>query len=101
MDRVTEGAPGIFCYEHQLTIGVFVLVGFGYLLGFACVLFPIIMLCFFFHEYGRRVGGVPRSSMKGKETQHDEGEKNTSNPKSQTNQTRTPNTKARGRIPLI
>ena len=35
----------------------------------------------FFHEYGRHVGGVPRSSMKGKETQHDEGEKNTSNPK--------------------
>ena len=35
----------------------------------------------FFHECGRRVGGVPRSSLKGKETQHDEGEKNTSNPK--------------------
>ena len=33
--------------------------------------------------------------MKGKETQHDEGERNTSNPKPQpnTNQTRTPNTK--------
>ena len=30
-------------------------------------------------ECGRRVGGVPRSSLKGEETQHDEGEKNTSN----------------------
>ena len=29
---------------------------------------------FFFHEYGRRVGGVPRSSLKGKETQQDDGE---------------------------
>ena len=29
---------------------------------------------FFFHEYGRHVGGVPRSSLKGKETQHDDGE---------------------------
>ena len=28
----------------------------------------------FFHEYGRHVGGVPRSSLKGKETPHDEGE---------------------------
>ena len=35
---------------------------------------------FFFHEYGRHVGGVPRSSLKGKETQHDDGEKNTSKP---------------------
>ena len=34
----------------------------------------------FFHEYGRHVGGVPRSSLKGKETQHDDGEKNTSKP---------------------
>ena len=40
---------------------------------------------FFFHECGRRVGGVPRSSLKGKETQHDEGEKNTSNPKTKQN----------------
>ena len=51
---------------------------------------------FFFHEYGRRVGGVPRSSLKGKETLHDEGEKNTSNPKTkqkltkQTTKTRKP-----------
>ena len=35
---------------------------------------------YFFHECGRHVGGVPRSSLKGKETRHDEGEKNTSNP---------------------
>ena len=37
----------------------------------------------FFHECGRRVGGVPRSSLKGKETLLDEGEKNTSDPKQQ------------------
>ena len=42
---------------------------------------PVVRLVPFFHECGRRVGGVPRSSLKGKETQHDEGEKNTSNPK--------------------
>ena len=28
----------------------------------------------FFHEYGRHMGGVPRSSLQGKETQHDDGE---------------------------
>ena len=62
----------------------------------------------FFHECGRRVGGVPRSSLKGKETQHDEGEKNTSNPKTKqkpTKQKPEPKTKtpprARGRFPLI
>ena len=39
----------------------------------------------------------------GKETQRDEGDRNTSKPKRQTNtnQTKTPNTKTRGRIPLI
>ena len=46
----------------------------------------------FFHEYGRHVGGVPRSSMKGKEATPNQ---------TNTNQTRTPNTKARDRIPLI
>ena len=56
---------------------------------------------------GRRVGGVPRSSLKGKETQHDEGEKNTSKPqkpnKKPTKQEpqNKHNQKARGRIPLI
>ena len=62
-------------------------------------------LHFFFHERGRRVGGVPRSSLKGKETQHDEGEKNTSNPKTKQKPTKQePNNttkKARGQIPLI
>ena len=44
----------------------------------------------FFHECGRRVGGVPRSSLKGKETRNDEGEKNTSDPKqAKTHQTKT------------
>ena len=42
---------------------------------------------FFFHEYGRHVGGVSRSSMKGKETQLDDGEQNTS--RTQTNRTKT------------
>ena len=42
---------------------------------------------FFFHERGRHVGGVPRSSLKGKETQHDEGKRTQATP----NQTRTPN----------
>ena len=40
-----------------------------------------VWLVVFFHECGRRVGGVPRSSLKGKETRRDEGEKNTSNTK--------------------
>ena len=46
----------------------------------------------FFHEYGRHVGGVPRSSLKGKETQHDDGEKNTSKPQkaTKTNQNKQP-----------
>ena len=44
----------------------------------------------FFHECGRRVGGVPRSSLKGKETQHDEGKRTQANPKpSKTHQTKT------------
>ena len=34
-----------------------------------------LRLVLFFHECGRRVGGVPRSSLKGKETLHDEGQK--------------------------
>ena len=54
---------------------------------------------FFFHEYGRRVGGVPRSSMKGKETRHDEGEKNTSNPKSKTKTKQEPQTQPKGQRP--
>ena len=49
----------------------------------------------FFHECGRRVGGVPRSSLKGKETQHDEGEKNTSNP----TQAKTPQTENKNQKP--
>ena len=59
---------------------------------------------YIFHERGRRVGGVPRSSLKGKETLHDEGEKNTSDPKQQkpTNPNHKPKTStARGRFPLI
>ena len=60
----------------------------------------------FFHEYGRHVGGVPRSSLKGKETQHDDGEKNTSKPQkaTKTNQNKNPNQtppKAGGRFPII
>ena len=57
---------------------------------------------FFFHECGRRVGGVPRSLLKGKETLLYEGEKNTSDPKQQetTNPKQKANT-ARGRFPLI
>ena len=44
----------------------------------------------FFHECGRRVGGVPRSSLKGKETQHDEGKRTQATPKpSKTHQTKT------------
>ena len=35
--------------------------------------FSAQMTEFFFHKCGRRVGGVPRSSLKGKKTQHDEG----------------------------
>ena len=35
----------------------------------------------FFHECGRHVGGVPRSSLKGKETQHDEGKRTQATPK--------------------
>ena len=42
---------------------------------------------FFFHECGRHVGGVPRSSLKGRETQHDEGKRTQATP----NQTKTPN----------
>ena len=55
----------------------------------------------FFHERGRRVGGVPRSSLKGKETQHDEGEKYTSNPKTKqkTHQTKKQNT-TKGQRPI-
>ena len=62
---------------------------------------------FFFHECGRHVGGVPRSSLKGKETRHNEGDKNTSDPKqAKTHQTKTRTTNpktttARGRFPLI
>ena len=48
---------------------------------------------FFFHECGRHVGGVPRSSLKGKETQRDEGEKNTSNPKTSKQKKTNPNKK--------
>ena len=55
---------------------------------------------FFFHECGRRVGGVPRSSLKGKETQHDEGEKNTSNPKTNQKPTKQePKTQPKGQRP--
>ena len=43
---------------------------------------------FFFHECGRRVGGVPRPSLKRKETQHDEEEKKHKQPQ---NQTKPPN----------
>ena len=42
----------------------------------------------FFHECGRRVGGVPRSSLKGKETQPDEGEKEHKQPQNQTKPTK-------------
>ena len=49
-------------------------------IGYAAFQSYSLQVVFFFHEYGRRVGGVPRSSLKGKETQHDEGEKNTSKP---------------------
>ena len=65
------------------------------------------LLKFFFHECGRRVGGVPRSSLKGKETQHDEGKRAQATPKpSKTHQTKTSTknqkaTTARSRFPLI
>ena len=59
---------------------------------------------FFFHECGRHVGGVPRSSLKGKETLHDEGEKNTSDPKQQkptkTNKHHKPKKKQHGQRPI-
>ena len=44
-------------------------------------------LQFFFHEYGRHVGGVPRSSLKGKETQHDEGKRTQATPNQPQHQT--------------
>ena len=55
----------------------------------------------FFHEYGRRVGGVPRSSLKGMETQHAD-EKITQEQKPQKNSQNHNQTppKARGRIPI-
>ena len=43
----------------------------------------------FFHEYGRHVGGVPRSSLKGKETQNDEGKRTQANPNQTKHQTKT------------
>ena len=44
---------------------------------------------YFFHEYGRRVGMVPRSSLKERKKQSDGGEKDKSNPTTnQTNQNR-------------
>ena len=59
---------------------------------------------FFFHECGRHVGGVPRSSLKGKETLHDEGEKNTSDPKQQkptkTNKHHKPKKNQHGQRPI-
>ena len=44
---------------------------------------------FFFHECGRHVGGVPRSSWKGKETQHDEGKRTQATPEPNKTQTKT------------
>ena len=43
----------------------------------------------FFHEYGRRVGGVPRSSLKGKETQLMMGKRTQGNPRKEPNRTPT------------
>ena len=54
----------------------------------------------FFHECGRRVGGVPRSSLKGKETQHDEGRRTQATPKPNKNQpNKNPKTQPKGQRP--
>ena len=65
-----------------------------------CVLLLIgLIVGIFFHEYGRRVGGVPRSSMKGKETQHDEGGKEHKQPQTPTNHQPNKNPKHKGQRP--
>ena len=59
---------------------------------------------FFFHEYGRRVGGVPRSSLKGKETHLMMGKRTQGNPQRNPNQkpkTKNNQKEARGRFPIV
>ena len=58
---------------------------------------PDVVEVFFFHEYGRRVGMVPRSSLKGGKKQTDGGENN----KKHKHNPKTPKTTTKGPQPSL